>query len=57
MVVAVFLFAGMISLVSNPAYAQKKKAATKATVAAPAPPVNYELNDSHFISQLYPGRN
>jgi Amidohydrolase len=48
MVVAVFLLAGMISLLNISAYAQKKKAATKATVAAPAPPVNYVLNDSHF---------
>ena len=48
MVVAVFVLVGMLSLVSSSAYAQKKKAATKATVAAPAPTVNYELNDSHF---------
>src|SRR6478735_6339376 len=47
-VVAVILLAGMISLVNTPAYAQKKKAETKTSAAAPAPPVNYELNDSHF---------
>ncbi|MBZ5859024.1 amidohydrolase family protein [Flavihumibacter profundi] len=43
---AVFLLAGIISLVSTPAYSQAKKSATKPPVSAP--PVNYELNDSHF---------
>jgi len=38
----------MTLFLTNPAYAQKKKAAPKATTAAAPAPVNYELNDSHF---------
>jgi hypothetical protein len=50
MVVTVCLLTGTISLVTNLANAQKKKAApgTTATAAATAPTVNYEMNDSHF---------
>ena len=47
-IAAAFFMAGVISLASTSTYAQRKKAETKAPATAPAAPVNYVLNDSHF---------